>query len=94
MENQKENVIGDQKAMSPEEMTHRRVEMMNFYQTQMPLLTLQKEYETLAADIEEARARRMRAVIMMGQMTAPPSNEVESDEPTDDTAPTRKLKTK
>lgn len=97
MENQKEMFENEQQAkMSPEEMAQRRMEMMRFYETQMPLMKLQKEYEVMAADIEEARARRIRAVMMIGQMTSPPSENA-GVEPESEEAPStgnRKLKTK
>ena len=102
MENQTEMFPGgEQKKLSPEEMAFRRQEMIAFYETQLPLMKLQKEYETLAADIEEARSRRVRAVIMLGQMTVPPENLANEDEDLEDeskeegepTARTRKLKT-
>ena len=98
MENQKEMFENEQQQakMSPEEMAQRRMEMMRFYETQMPLMKLQKEYEVMAADIEEARARRIRAVMMIGQMTAPPSeqSEVEPDQEEAPSTGNRKLKTK
>jgi len=102
MENQTEMFPGgEQKKLSPEEMAFRRQEMIAFYETQLPLMKLQKEYEVLAADIEEARTRRVRAVIMLGQMTAPPENKAEGeDEDFEENikegapmAATRKLKT-
>lgn len=74
----------DNRELSPEEIKAYRMQMTEFYKTQIPTLKLQKEYETLLADIEEARAKRMTMTIRMAQMMAGPPQEPEG---TDDKKP-------
>lgn len=58
---------------TPEELAEYREKMNKFYEEQLPLLRLQKEYETLLADIEEAKTRRVTMVIRQAQMLTPPA---------------------
>jgi outer membrane protein TolC len=68
----------EKKEMTPEQIKDWRDKMTKYYKEQLPLLKAQKEYETVLADIEEARARRMTMTIRLAQMMAPPEDE---DEP-------------
>lgn len=62
----------DKNPLTPEEILERRKVMLAFYNDQKPLLEAQKLNENLMADIEEARLRRVRATLTIGQMMAPP----------------------
>lgn len=78
-----------EKVLSPEEYAKMRKNMIDYYKEQLAFLKPQKEYETLLADIEEARARRMAMGIRMAQMASGPEKEPDqNDQPT-----SRKLKT-
>jgi hypothetical protein len=60
-----------EREMTPEEYAEMRKKMLAYYKEQLAFLQPQKEYETLLADIEEARARRMTMTIRLTQMTTP-----------------------
>lgn len=64
---------------TPQEIAEMRERMQSYYETQIPFLTKQKDYETLLMDIEIARARRIEATIRIAQMTMGPENEEEQD---------------
>jgi succinate dehydrogenase/fumarate reductase flavoprotein subunit len=64
---------------TPEEIAEMRERMQAYYDNQIPFLTKQKEYETLLADIEQARARRIEMTIRIAQMTMGPQNEEPDD---------------
>lgn len=57
---------------TPEQMAEMKAKMLAYYNEQIPFLEIQERYETLAATIEEARFRRMRATMSLAQMMAPP----------------------
>lgn len=65
--------------MTEQEVREWREKMTGYYNDQLPLLEVQKKYETLLADIEEARARRMTMSIRLAQMMSGPD---EKKEPT------------
>jgi len=65
-----------QKEMSPEEMAKRKSKLTQFYKEQIEFLKTQLVYETLLADIEDARARAVYAQVKTAQMLAGPSKEV------------------
>lgn len=50
---------------------------IKFYKEQLPELKLQKEYECLLADIEEARLKKTTMIIRYIQLTSPPEPEPE-----------------
>ena len=54
------------------ELQEYRENMKKFYDTQIPLLKKQKEYEMLLADIEEARAKRVTMSMRIAQVMAGP----------------------
>jgi hypothetical protein len=71
-----------QKEMSPKEMAERKSKLTQFYKEQIEFLKTQLAYETLLADIEEARARATFAQVKVAQMLAGPSKEApESSNP-------------
>ena len=55
--------VQEQKQYTPEEIAEMRKNMMNFYKEEIPYLELQARYETLQADIETAKFRKMEAVL-------------------------------
>lgn len=64
-----------QKEMSPEEMAERKFKLTRFYKEQIEFLKVQLSYESLLADIEDARARATFAQVKVAQMLAGPSKE-------------------
>lgn len=68
--------------MTPEEMEQRKKEMDMFFEKEIPFLHRQTEYETLVTGIEELRARRVRAQIMIAQALAPEPKEQSEKIPT------------
>jgi hypothetical protein len=75
---------------SPEEIQEMRERMTAYYDNQIPFLEKQLKYETLLADIEMARAKRIEMTIRIAQMTMGPQEEEETPEPTQEKP--RKLK--
>lgn len=74
-----------------------REKMIQYYEEQIPLLKSQKEYETLLADIEEARAKRITMTMRIAQVMAGPAQEEEqtpnpSDPSSEEQRPARQLK--
>lgn len=61
-----------QAVKTPVELLQIRNKLKEYYSEQISVLIVQKEYETLLADIEDAKARRMMAIIKMAQMTTKP----------------------
>jgi hypothetical protein len=68
MENQQE-------MLTPEQIEEKKAELMSFYKEQIEVLVLQKDYETLATEIEELRARRLVAQMRQAQIMAPAPQE-------------------
>jgi len=67
------NIMSDTQAVkTPVELLQARNKLIEYYSEQISVLEVQKEYETLLADIEDAKARRMMAIIKMAQMTTKP----------------------
>lgn len=64
-----------QKEMSPKEMAERKSKLTQFYKDQIEFLKIQLAYETILADIEDARARATFAQVKVAQMLAGPSKE-------------------
>lgn len=68
-----------QEEPTEKELQEYRENMKKFYDTQIPFLKKQKEYELLLADIEEARGKRIAMNIRIAQMMAGPP-----EKPTDE----------
>lgn len=75
-----QNQYGEEQEFSPEEIQQQKEELMEFYKSALPQLEAQFEYETMIADIEEARLRRVMAQARIAQILAPPTEE-ENDAP-------------
>lgn len=58
--------------LSDKQLQEIRTRMIKYYKEQITVLEPQAKYETLLADIEEARARRMQMSIRLAQMMAGP----------------------
>lgn len=58
-----------------EEIAEKKEELMAFYKEQIEVLQLQKDYETLATEIEELRTRRLMAQVRQAQIVAPGPDE-------------------
>jgi hypothetical protein len=75
-----------------------REKMIQYYKEQIPLLKSQKEYETLLADIEEARAKRVTMTMRIAQIMAGPPQPKEEERPnppdpaSEEERPTRQLR--
>jgi predicted metal-binding transcription factor (methanogenesis marker protein 9) len=63
---------GNEKEMSPEQLTEMRKKMIKYFVDQNQVLSVQSEFEKHQADITENRARAMKYQIMMGQMMQAP----------------------
>lgn len=61
-----------EKQLTEEQLLEIRKRMIKYYKDQIGVLEPQAKYETLLADIEEARARRMQMSIRLAQMMAGP----------------------
>lgn len=61
-----------EKPLTEEQLLEIRKRMIKYYKDQIGVLEPQAKYETLLADIEEARARRMQMSIRLAQMMAGP----------------------
>lgn len=67
-------------APTREEIKKRQDEVLEYYTTQIPFLQVQKEYETLLADLEEIELRRLMIRMKAGQIMAPSPEESEKEE--------------
>ena len=65
--------------LTEEQIAERREKITEFYNSHIPHLKVQSEYEELLTKIEENRARRLQAQVMIAQMY---SNQNESAEAT------------
>lgn len=83
---------GEEREFTPEEMQQQKEELIQFYTDAVPQLEAQLNYESLVADIEEARLRRVLAQARIAQIMAPPSEEEDDDQ--DDQPRPRVLKRK
>ena len=66
--------------MTPAQMAEFRKKATEYYKNQTGVLKAQLEYESLLADIEEARTKRMTMTIRMAQMMAGPQEEPSDEE--------------
>lgn len=84
----------DQKEkLSPEEMDKRQRDMDKFFKEQISFLMTQRDYEAVMTEIEELRARRVRAQIMVANALAPePPTGDTSEEAPKEPESLRKLK--
>lgn len=60
-----------QEMFTPEQIEEKKAELIAFYKEQIEVLQLQKDYETLATEIEELRTRRLMAQVRQAQIVAP-----------------------
>lgn len=75
-----QNQYGEERELSAEEINQHKEELMQFYKSALPQLEAQFEYESLVADIEEARLRRVMAQARMAQIMAPPVDDDDDSE--------------
>lgn len=66
-----------QRALTPEEITQRKKEMEEYYDTEIPFLTKQLQYEMIITQLEEARARRCTAQLTIANIMAKAPEEPE-----------------
>lgn len=65
----------EKKELTPEQIEDSRKKVIQYYKKQAEVLEYQAKYETLLADIETSRARRMEMTIRQAQMAAPPDTD-------------------
>ena len=58
--------------ITQEQMEARQKELQTYYETQIPFLKTQLEYQTLVTELEELDVRRAMAMARMAQIMAPP----------------------
>jgi hypothetical protein len=61
--------------MNEKDFAQQKQELIEFYNDAVPQLEAQLQYEDLAADVEEARLRRLMAQMRIAQLMAPPQEE-------------------
>ena len=66
-----EKEVNDHKQVSPEEIARRKEALITYFRGEMEFLTAQKEYQQLVTELEELRARHVRAQIMIANALAP-----------------------
>lgn len=81
-----------EKEPTPEEIAEMRERMQAYYDNQIPFLQKQKDYETLLAEIEMARARRIEMTIRIAQMTMGPQEEQDDEQQAEEPKKPRTLK--
>lgn len=69
------NTPQEEPQLSPEQIKKILDTRTKYYKDQLPLLKAQLEYETILADIEESRAKRLTMSIRIAQMMAGPSED-------------------
>jgi hypothetical protein len=81
--------------LSPEELTAKKEEMLQFYKESMPYLEAQLNYEKMLSEIDEMRLKRTQIQMAYAQMMAPPQEEENPpmDGPMPKPSKKRKLKT-
>ncbi len=67
--------MDNQENLSPEELTAKKEEMLQFYKESMPYLEAQFEYEKMLSEIDEMRLKRTQIQMAYAQMMAPPEEE-------------------
>ena len=73
----------EKKELTSEQVEENRNKVIQYYKKQVEVLEHQAKYETLMADIEQARARRMEMIIRQAQMAAGPGDENNDPDTTD-----------
>ena len=102
--NKNPEIPQEEREMTPAQMVEFRKKAKAYYNDQSVVLKAQLEYESLLADIEEARTKRLTMTIRMAQMMAGPPKEKDevsvhttpstaNPEDTSEERPVRKLKT-
>lgn len=92
----KEKVENQEQELSPEQIAALRANMTEYYNDQIPMLELQLKAESLAADLEEARLKRLVASMRIAQIMAGPQADPEAKKSQEELAEfkkERKLKT-
>ena len=81
--------------LSPEELTAKKEEMLQFYKESMPYLEAQLNYEKMLSEIDEMRLKRTHIQMQYAQMMAPPEEQEPApvQGPMPKQAKKRKLKT-
>jgi hypothetical protein len=78
--NENQTIEQEFEQLTPEELDARKKEMLSFYKEQIEFLEVQKQYESLAADVEEARLRRLIVMLKRAEIEQPRTLQPESDE--------------
>jgi len=71
--------MSENQQMSPEEIQKRHAELISFYEEQIPLLQLRKEYEELQTEIQELQTRRTYAQTQLAQLIYNDQNKTKND---------------
>lgn len=85
-----ENTNGQEQELTPEQVEALRANMKEYYNDQIPMLKLQLEAEGLAADLEEARLRRLVASMRIAQIMAGPQADPEAKQSQEELAEFKK----
>ena len=87
MENQNQQQTEN---LTPEQIAELRANMKEYYEDQIPMLELQLKAESLAADLEEARLRRIVASMRIAQVMAGPKEDPEAKQSQEELAEFKK----
>ena len=91
-----DNINNQEEELTPEQIKALRENMTAYYNDQIPMLELQLKAESLAADLEEARLKRLVASMRIAQVMAGPKEDPEATQAQQEMAQfkkERKLKT-
>lgn len=96
MTNQEEILDREQKELSPEEYAEARAKAKAHLEAEIEFLEVEKKYQTLQADIEEAKTRKITMIAQQARFFTPPNGEEGAKEPQSNDAekPTKTLKRK
>jgi hypothetical protein len=86
----------DEKELSPEEYAEAKAKAMEHLVGEIEVLTVEKQYHELLAQIEEQKLKRLMMIRQMASVMAPPQGEMGDQEPSSKDAekPVRTLKKK
>ena len=73
--------VEQKETITPEEYKRRKEEAMGFWDNEIPALKKQIEYQSLVTDLEELRARYIRAQVMIANTLAPPPDDMDKHDP-------------
>lgn len=73
-----DNINNQEEELTPEQIKALRENMTAYYNDQIPMLELQLKAESLAADLEEARLKRLVASMRIAQVMAGPKEDPEA----------------